>query len=96
MELEKGVVYKVQLKKYHHFYSVPTVGKSVCEIMVKTCKSTKGANKTVGKVCEIEWVKVPAMFRKSDFPFTVNRISKNNRFDFWFLGDADYELVFLT
>jgi len=95
MNLEKGRRYKIKLKKYHHFYSIPAMGRNVCEFVVKSIRKTKGANKTEGHECQIEWVKIPLAFEKTDYPFSMKYIARNNKLPFWFIGDADYEIVWL-
>lgn len=65
-------------------------------IMIESC-SKKPEYKGHAGMCKIKWLHVPKKCCKWDIPVKWNSINKNKSppYNYWFLGDADYKVVFL-
>jgi hypothetical protein len=88
----KGILKRIKIRETGDQF--PKYDNQIFTILIESCSKDSKDPDQIG-ICKIKWVKVPKKCCKWDIPISYDTMEKRKWFDFWFLGDADYEVIFL-
>ena len=89
---KNGIIKKIKIREIGDQF--PKYDKDVFTISIESCSNTPEYDGETGN-CKIKWLKVPKRCCKWNIPTSWTAMKKNKHYKYWFIGDADYEVIFL-
>ena len=91
-----GIIKKIRIIETGDQFPKYNSKNDIFTILIESCLKSPEFEGHNGK-CKIKWLKVPKKCCKYGIPSNWDSISKNKTppYNYWYLGDADYKIVFL-
>ena len=93
---KNGIIKRIRIQETFDNFPKFDGKNDIFTVLIESCSKTPEYENHAG-TCKIQWLKVPKKCCKYGIPNEWNTITKNKHppFNYWFLGDADYKVVFL-
>ena len=91
-----GIIKKIRIIETGDQFPKYNSKNDIFTILIESCLKTSEFEEQNGR-CKIKWLKIPKKCCKYGIPTKWDSISKNKTtpYNYWYLGDADYKVVFL-
>ena len=93
---KQGIIKRIRIQETGDQFPKYNNKSDIFTIAIQSCSKNPEYEDHAGR-CKIQWLKKPKKCCKYDIPIKWNSISKNKSppYNYWFLGDADYKVIFL-